>query len=91
MNEKEPFEITEETLASLRLKEDPVRIISEKLGVKQMGPADHIRTKHDIKAYVESGKLEDAQALLKHAQERRRVSQSIVIRASEQRGQNMTQ
>ena len=91
MNPNDSSDLNVTTLLALRQQPDARRIITERLRVKEMGPADHIRTKHDIKAYIESGKSEVAQALLKHAQERRRVSQSNVIKASEHRGQNMTQ
>ena len=44
------------TLLALRREADAVRLITERLKVKEMGPADHIRTKHEVKAFIESGK-----------------------------------
>jgi hypothetical protein len=85
MSKKDPYEITEETLASLRVEEDAVRVISEKLGVKQMGPADHIRTKHEVKAFVESGDKDAARELLRTASMRRHLQQGEAVKIGEQR------
>ena len=56
--------------------------------MKEMGPADHIRTKHKAKAFVESGALTAAEALLKSARARRELnqSQSITEKMTQQRG-----
>ena len=45
----------------------------------ETGPTDHIRTKHEVKAFVASGKLKAAEALLKNAQARRELNQSQTI------------
>ena len=71
MNPKEAPELTVQALMSLRKKNDALRAITERLRVKEMGPADHIRTKHDVKAFVESGDETMAAALLKRADARR--------------------
>jgi len=93
MNPKEISEITVKTLLALRQGSDALRVITEKLRVKEMGPADHIRTKHEAKAFVESGDLTAAEALLKSAQARRELnqSQSITEKITQQRGQRMNQ
>jgi hypothetical protein len=81
MNEKDSYEITEKALAALRLEEDAVRIISERLGVREMGPADHIRTKHEVKAFVDSpGGENEAHALITRARARRDVQRSTSLR-----------
>ena len=54
-----------------------------------MGPADHIRTKHEVKAFVESGDVKAAEELLKVARERREISQSESIKQTQQQGQRM--
>jgi len=58
---------------------------------KLLGPADHIRTKHEVKLFVESGDLTTAEALLKNAKARRHLNQnqSIAERMTHQRGQRM--
>ena len=47
MNPSESPEITVQTLLALRRENDAVRLITERLRVKEMGPADHIRTKEE--------------------------------------------
>lgn len=91
MNPKESSDVTVETLLALRQEPDALRLITEKLRVKEMGPADHIRTKHEVKAFVESGELAAAQLLLKNASERANVgiksNYSISHRQSSDLGQ----
>ena len=91
MNPNDSSEITVQTLLALRLESDALRVITEKLRVKEMGPADHIRTKHEAKAFVESGDVKAAEALIKQAHERTTAHQAITNRVSEQqqRGQQM--
>ncbi|MFT3784160.1 MAG: hypothetical protein QM790_19300 [Nibricoccus sp.] len=70
MNSADKSEISVQTLLALRQESDALRLITEKLRVKEMGPADHIRTKHEVKAFVESGDLRLAENLIKRASER---------------------
>lgn len=81
------------TLLALRQETDALRIITERLKVKEMGPADHIRTKHEAKAFLEAGDITTAEALLKNAQARRGLnqSQSITAKLTQQHGQRMGQ
>lgn len=90
MNPKESSEITVQTLLALRQESDALRVITEKLRVKEMGPSDHIRTKHEAKAFVESGDPSLAEALVKRASERRDLSQTQTIRHTERRGQSIS-
>lgn len=80
-------------LLALRQESDALRIITEKLRVKEMGPADHIRTKHEVKAFVGSGDVNAAESLIKQAQDRTAAHQAITNRMTEQqqRGQRMEQ
>ena len=93
MNPKENSTITVQTLLTLRQESDALRLITEKLQVKEMGPADHIRTKHEAKAFVETGDVKAAEALIKQASERTAAHQAIANRMTEQqeRGQRMGQ
>lgn len=70
MNPKVPPELTVETLLALRQESDALRLITEKLRVKEMGPADHIRTKHEAKSFIETGDINDAAALVNAAKDR---------------------
>jgi hypothetical protein len=91
MNPNDDSEFTVQTLLVLRQESDALRIITEKLRVREMGPADHIRTKHEVKAFVESGDLKAAEALIKRANERTAAHQAIANSMTEQqqRGQRM--
>ena len=89
MNPEKSTELTVQTLLALRKEDDAVRLITERLRVKEMGPADHIRTKHEVKVFVELGDTKLAEGLLKSATERRVVNQRIAITTSIQRSQRM--
>lgn len=91
MNPEPSSDLNPDTLLVLRCEADAMRVITERLKVKEMGPADHIRTKHEVKAFVASGDLKAAEALLKNAQARRELnqSQSIAMKMTQQRGQRM--
>jgi hypothetical protein len=93
MNPKESSEISVQTLLTLRQESDALRVITERLRVKEMGPSDHIRTKHEVKAFVESGDVKAAEALIKQASERTAAYQAITNRMTEQQhpGQRMSQ
>ena len=93
MNPKDSTDLNAATLLALRQESDAVRVITERLKVKEMGPADHIRTKHEVKAFVESGDTTAAEALLKKAQARRELnqSQSITEKITRQNSQRMTE
>ncbi len=93
MNPSDSSDLNVTTLLALRQEPDALRVITERLKVKEMGPADHIRTKHEAKAFVESGNITAAETLLKNAQARRELnqSQSITEKMTQQRGQRMGQ
>jgi uncharacterized protein YdaU (DUF1376 family) len=93
MNPNDSQEITVQALLALRQESNALQIITERLRVKEMGPSDHIRTKHEVKAFVESGNAKAAEALIKQAQERTAAHQAITNRMTEQqqRGQQMGQ
>jgi hypothetical protein len=91
MNPQKSPEITVQTLLALRKEEDAVRLITERLRVKEMGPADHIRTKHEVKAFVDSGDLKAAESLIRQAEERKasNLTQALQIQEKQQRGQRL--
>ena len=82
MNPKESSEVTVETLLALRQEPDALRLITEKLRVKEMGPADHIRTKHEVKAFVENGSQTSAESLLRCVAQRLSVGQTLTVRVT---------
>lgn len=91
MNPQKSPEITVHTLLALRKEDDAVRLITERLRVKEMGPADHIRTKHEVKAFVETGATQAAEALIKQARERVAFTRTLANNMTEkqERGQRM--
>jgi ABC-type dipeptide/oligopeptide/nickel transport system ATPase subunit len=92
MNPEENSDLNAATLVALRSATDAVRIITERLKVKEMGPADHIRTKHEVKAFVENaGDLTAAEDLLQRARIRREVTQKISMKISQGQSQRITE
>jgi hypothetical protein len=91
MNPKENSNAGVQMLLALRKETDPLQVITEYLKVKEMGPADHIRTKHEVKGFVQSGDSNAAQELLARAQIRRQEHQNIAAKISQQHGQRMDQ
>lgn len=94
MSPKNQSDLTAQDLIGLRTQPDALKIITEKLRVKEMGPADHIRTKHEVKAFLEvNGDLKEAEAIIVRARARRELwqTQSVAQNLAErqQRGQRM--
>jgi phage-related baseplate assembly protein len=81
------------TLLALRNEQglEALKTITDRLRVRDMGPADHIRTKHEVKAFLESGDEKAAEEVLKHATERLTLWQAETMRISQQQGQRMGQ
>ncbi len=88
MNPKPSQQITVETLLALRQENDAVRLITERLRVKEMGPADHIRTKHEVKAFVQGGAEADAETLLQRSTQRRTLGQNLSLDIAQRRRQS---
>jgi hypothetical protein len=77
MNPNENSGLTAANLVALRNQSDALKVITERLKVKQMGPADHIRTKHEVKAFIESaGDVQEAEAIVERARARRTQQQT---------------
>jgi hypothetical protein len=92
MNPNENSGLTAANLVALRAQPDALKIITERLKVKQMGPADHIRTKHEVKAFIEStGEVKDAEAIVRRAHTRRtqQETQNSTMKMTERPGQKM--
>ena len=53
MTPNENSDLSAPNLIALRTQPDALKIITERLKVKQMGPADHIRTKLDLRSRAE--------------------------------------
>lgn len=81
MNSRDRSNLTVETLLALRSEPDALRTITERLQVKEMGPADHIRTKHEVKTFVENGNRTLAENLIERSHRRRMENQAIALKA----------
>ena len=94
MNPSDSSQISVTTLLALRREPDALRVITERLKVKEMGPADHIRTKYEVKAFIESaGDPKEAEAIIVRAHARRTLqeTQDITVRMTERQGRGMAQ
>ena len=89
MNPIENPALTTQALMALRQESDALRVITERLRVKEMGPADHIRTKHEVKAFIESGSAPLAETLLQRAAQRRETGQKMLQTQSQSRSQRI--
>ena len=90
-NPNESSELNVATLLALRQETDAIRVITERLLVREMGPADHIRTKHEVKRFVESGDPTAGEEVLQNARERLRLNQIRTEEITERRGQRMAE
>lgn len=89
MNPEKTPELSVQALMMLRTESDAVRVITERLKVEKMGPADHIRTKHEVKAFIASGDEAEANAIIARAAERRTVGQRLAQKIEQTRGQRI--
>ncbi len=92
MTPKDSSDLTAAKLMALRTQPDALKIITELLKVKEMGPADHIRTKHEVKAFIETaGNAKEAEAIIQRAQLRRTLEQAQDVRISQRQDRRMHQ
>lgn len=94
MNPNENSDLTAANIIELRTQPDALKIVTERLKVKQMGPADHIRTKHEVKAWLEAdGNLKEAEAIVTRARARRELwqTQSVTQKLTERQERRMEQ
>jgi len=89
MNPTDSSEISVTTMLALCREPDALRIITERLKVKEMGPADHIRTKHEVKAFLSAATESDAETLLRRAAERRAVGNTLSAKISQAQGRRV--
>lgn len=93
MSTQKSPDFTAADLIALRTSQDALKTITGKLRVREMGPADHIRTKHEVKAFLEaSGDLAEAEAIVKRARLRREMweTQSITQKLTQRHRQRQS-
>jgi hypothetical protein len=77
MSPQDNPEFSAADFAALRSHPEALKAITERLRVKEMGPADHIRTKHEVKAWLETnGSPREAEAIVERACARRTLHQT---------------
>lgn len=93
MNQNDSSTTTAATVAALRTQPEALRLITEKLRVKEMGPADHIRTKHEVKEFLEAGggDLAVAERIVTRAQARRELQRAHREELVQRQGQQISQ
>jgi len=94
MNPNESLDLTAANLVALRNLPNALKIIADRLNVKEMGPADHIRTKHEVKAFIESsGDGKEAEAIIVRAHARRTLhrTQNVTMNVNERQGRTLDQ
>lgn len=94
MSPNENPEVSANVIIALRSEPEALRAITARLRVKEMGPADHIRTKHEVKAWLETrGDVKEAEAIIIRARARRELQQTQSITQNmterQQRGRNV--
>jgi hypothetical protein len=94
MNSPEQSELNAAQMVALRTDREALKVITDRLHVHQMGSADHIKTKHEVKQWLESaGDQREAQAIVERAQARRTLRETQLITQSitqrQQRGQRL--
>lgn len=67
------------------------QIIAERLGVKQMGPADFIRTKREVQTFLRTGTLADAAKIVENVRARLAWKEAQSQTLSQRQGQQMSQ
>jgi hypothetical protein len=90
MNPEKNSELTVQALMALKQEGDAVRVITDRLRVNEMGPADHIRTKHEVKAFVEAGSEVTAEALVRRSAERRQVGRKLAESIAQRHAQKFS-
>lgn len=70
---------------------DATQIITERLGVKQMGPADFLRTKREVQSFLRTGTLADAAKITQNVRERLAWKEAQDRTLSQRQGQQMSQ
>ena len=73
-------ELNVSAMLALRTDAEALKVITAQLRVREMGPADHIRTKHEVKAWLETnGNQKEAEAIIVRARARRELQQTQSI------------
>jgi hypothetical protein len=78
--------VTAQALLALRDEPDALARITALLRVREMGPADHLRTKHEVRELLVNGDLRVAENLIRAATQR----VAVAHRVSQRLGQSIS-
>jgi hypothetical protein len=77
MSPNENSELSATAMVALRDAPEALKVITDRLRVQAMGPADWIKTKHEVKAWLDTaGNLAEAEAIIVRAHARRELQQT---------------
>lgn len=71
MSDEPAVEINESDLARLRSAPDAVEVVTSLLGINEMKLTDQIRTKEEVRDWLDSGEFEEGRLIIRNAARRR--------------------
>jgi hypothetical protein len=71
MSDEPTVEINESDLARLRTAPDAVEVVTSLLGINEMKPTDQIRTKAEVRDWLDSGEFDEGRLIIRNAARRR--------------------
>lgn len=89
MNPNSDSGVSASQIIALRQQPDALQAITDLLQVRRMGPADHIRTKHEVKAWLDEPTEQDVtQSLIERAGVRVRAQERVEAQKIRQKVRN---
>ncbi len=71
MSDEPTVEINESDLVRLRTAPDAVEVVTSLLGINEMKPTDQIRTKAEVRDWLDSGEFDEGRLIIRNAARRR--------------------
>jgi hypothetical protein len=71
MSEERAVEITEADLTRLRSAPDAVEVVTSLLGINEMKPSEQVRTREEVRDWLESGQVDEGRLIIRNAARRR--------------------
>lgn len=71
MSDQPTVEINESDLMRLRSAPDAVEVVTSLLGINEMKPTDQIRTREEVRDWLDLGEFEEGRLVIRNAARRR--------------------